>query len=634
MKTKLLSAILTVTMLLTAVSGCSEANTTISISDTLSVAERYLSEMKYEQAIIEFDKILSVEPKNVDAYLGKAKAYIGLEKYDDAADTLNKCIDNAESIDYDRIVEISGRIIELAPDNITAYLVCSIAYIAIEVLQNGFSLTNNEQLKIMLEQLKSGDTSIDLVGMQSGNVDENNHSETSEQVLESAANMLEAHINNGDPIDKELASVIKSIIIEENRIHIDTEREEGNPDDFWFGTAVHGRSIYPERDINNLSFLSGFTELEDVTIEPRDYEECHITCNVLNDLTPLANLNKLEKLYIGSVKGITVDLSQIASLKKLTVLILNENVYVKDVNDFSQFPNLTQLMYRADSNTNSINYLYDLQQLEMFEITGGSNDDISVWDSVEYEHNGGELYDLSPLSGNDTLKILDIIISTSDIQALGTLTELKELDLFFDYYDESGESTIPVPDFSPLANLKKLEELSLHNSTQNENLFADLSPISNLTELKKVFIKSGRAYYTDLSPYASLENLESIDIDGRITDISPLIGLKKLRYIQVTNWGGYDLDATGLSKLSSAENISVVGGYFTDLSGFADMKDLNSLYITVRGTTDLTPLYSLNNIRSISLRYEQGNYSTEKRDMFETAIEKLKVQLPDCTIYT
>ena len=52
MKKKILSAILTATMLLTVVSGCSEANTTRSISDTLSVAERYLSEMKYEQAII------------------------------------------------------------------------------------------------------------------------------------------------------------------------------------------------------------------------------------------------------------------------------------------------------------------------------------------------------------------------------------------------------------------------------------------------------------------------------------------------------------------------------------------------------------------------------------------------------
>ena len=88
MNTKLVSAIIAGAMILTAVSGCSEARTTNSISDDLSLAERYLSEMNYEQAIVEFDKILNIDPKNADAYLGKAEAYIALGDTDSAIKTL------------------------------------------------------------------------------------------------------------------------------------------------------------------------------------------------------------------------------------------------------------------------------------------------------------------------------------------------------------------------------------------------------------------------------------------------------------------------------------------------------------------------------------------------------------------
>ena len=42
----------------------------------VEVAERYLWEQSYERAIIEFEKVLEIEPMNVEAYLGLADAYI------------------------------------------------------------------------------------------------------------------------------------------------------------------------------------------------------------------------------------------------------------------------------------------------------------------------------------------------------------------------------------------------------------------------------------------------------------------------------------------------------------------------------------------------------------------------------
>lgn len=50
----------------------------MSASDMLQIADKYLKEMNYEQAIVEFQKVLEIEPMNVDAYLGLAEAYLSL----------------------------------------------------------------------------------------------------------------------------------------------------------------------------------------------------------------------------------------------------------------------------------------------------------------------------------------------------------------------------------------------------------------------------------------------------------------------------------------------------------------------------------------------------------------------------
>lgn len=60
------------------------------VSRHLELANRYLEEMDYEQAVVEFAKVIEIDPMNVDAYLGKAEAYIGLDNYDMAAATLEE----------------------------------------------------------------------------------------------------------------------------------------------------------------------------------------------------------------------------------------------------------------------------------------------------------------------------------------------------------------------------------------------------------------------------------------------------------------------------------------------------------------------------------------------------------------
>ena len=79
----------------------------------LDLGNRYLSEMEYEKAIAEYEAVIEIDPKNVDAYIGLADAYIGLGQSDKA----------------------------------------------IEVLEKGYDSTNDERLKAMLDELRKSSSS-------------------------------------------------------------------------------------------------------------------------------------------------------------------------------------------------------------------------------------------------------------------------------------------------------------------------------------------------------------------------------------------------------------------------------------------------------------------------------------------
>ncbi|MGN0577021.1 MAG: tetratricopeptide repeat protein, partial [Ruminiclostridium sp.] len=58
----------------------------------LSAAERYLTEMNYEEAIIAFEKYLEIEPRDAEAWLKLADAYYQSGNLDKAIETLEKAL--------------------------------------------------------------------------------------------------------------------------------------------------------------------------------------------------------------------------------------------------------------------------------------------------------------------------------------------------------------------------------------------------------------------------------------------------------------------------------------------------------------------------------------------------------------
>lgn len=57
----------------------------------LDLGNKYLNEQMYEEAILAFDRAIEIDASCLEAYLGKAEAYEGLEVYDEAVSQLEIC---------------------------------------------------------------------------------------------------------------------------------------------------------------------------------------------------------------------------------------------------------------------------------------------------------------------------------------------------------------------------------------------------------------------------------------------------------------------------------------------------------------------------------------------------------------
>ncbi len=75
-------------ILLVLLSACS--STPAQITKYMDLGEKYLVEMNYEEALVAYEKVIELDPKNFDAYEGIARAYEGLNDFAKAAETLKK----------------------------------------------------------------------------------------------------------------------------------------------------------------------------------------------------------------------------------------------------------------------------------------------------------------------------------------------------------------------------------------------------------------------------------------------------------------------------------------------------------------------------------------------------------------
>ena len=67
-----------------------ERKDTVDPEQQLSLGERYLQELQYEEAVLAFTKVIEVEPRNEQAYLGLAEAFLGLGEMGQAIEALEE----------------------------------------------------------------------------------------------------------------------------------------------------------------------------------------------------------------------------------------------------------------------------------------------------------------------------------------------------------------------------------------------------------------------------------------------------------------------------------------------------------------------------------------------------------------
>ena len=91
---KYIAILLSLTCILAAACGCGQHTPTWQEQYDLGV--RYLSEGKYEEAVIAFTAAIEIDPKQADAYLGLADAYIALDDLARAEQVMNDALHTVE----------------------------------------------------------------------------------------------------------------------------------------------------------------------------------------------------------------------------------------------------------------------------------------------------------------------------------------------------------------------------------------------------------------------------------------------------------------------------------------------------------------------------------------------------------
>ena len=72
------------------VAACRKVEKSLSTTEILTLGEKHLLEMNYEQALVQFLSVIELEPMNPRGYTGAAAAYVGLNDIDKAIEILRQ----------------------------------------------------------------------------------------------------------------------------------------------------------------------------------------------------------------------------------------------------------------------------------------------------------------------------------------------------------------------------------------------------------------------------------------------------------------------------------------------------------------------------------------------------------------
>ena len=108
----------------------------------VELGNKYLSEGKYKEAILAFEKAISIDKRNVDARVGAARAYVAVNELKKAEKILEEGI---EYTDKEKILYLELSSVYIKDNRIED---------AINILDSGYEKTKNEDLKKKLKEIE------------------------------------------------------------------------------------------------------------------------------------------------------------------------------------------------------------------------------------------------------------------------------------------------------------------------------------------------------------------------------------------------------------------------------------------------------------------------------------------------
>lgn len=247
-------------------------------------------------------------------------------------------------------------------------------------------------------------------------------------------------------------------------------------------------------EIDSLESLSLLPNLKQLVIDIDQWDD-----SVIMDFTPIAQLSKLEELYISYDKDEQIELSFLAGMPTITGIFLTYCT----IEDFSFLEKMPQLQ-RLSLYETPIEDLAVLEKLpELIELSLAGNENAKNMEAV------GTLLKMQDLGLQDC--------GIEDIRFLSGLTELRGVNL-------NGNS---ITDITPLAGMDQLERLGLA-----ENEIRDISVLKNLNHLFDLALDGNEI--RDISALAGLSRLNQVGLsDNQIEDLTPLAGKEELMYAAV-----------------------------------------------------------------------------------------------------
>ena len=352
----------------------------------------------------------------------------------------------------------------------------------------------------------------------------------------------------------------------------------------------------------------------------------------LSDLSPLARLPKLKRLYISNCSVTSLDpLSGLANLTNVDI----SNNEITDISPLAKSTNISRL----DLNRTGVVDLSPLQKMELLEFLDASQSDV---------------HDITPLASCKKLKKLNVSeTDVSNIKPLRALTSLERLNVSKTKIAELDgiencknlshlfASETSVSDLSLLENLNLLTSVTLAH-TQVESIgflrnsklvylalehskVQDLHGLTAGVAQRTLFLKVGGPDFKTLDGVSQINGLRELVIEDAtdldLTHIVPSHGNLNLHILMIndstiSNWGRMGFakrlgklhlvntnlkSVAGFPKLSKLIELVLSGSPIENLDGIDKIKNLRRLTLDGTNIDDVSELSKTRKIQTLSL---------------------------------